>query len=109
MQHKVNPTTYYLGLRYEFGVKRKTSRTLHRLFSENLFKEQLLEMYDEIVYQNAGAIKLTINVSNFSDEKGATPSLFDFEEDIKKAELTKRIQGLRDKFGLDIIKSGVEL
>jgi DNA polymerase-4 len=109
MQHKVNPTTYYLGLRYEFGVKRKTSRTLHRLFSENLFKEQLLEMYDEIVYQNAGAIKLTINVSNFSDEKGATPSLFDFEEDIKKAELTKKIQGLRDKFGLDIIKSGVEL
>jgi DNA polymerase-4 len=109
MKQQVNPTTYYLGLRYEYGVKRKTSRTLHRLFSENLFKEQLLEMYDEILYQNAGAIKLTINVSNFSDKKGATPSLFEFKEDKKRAELTKKIQGLRDRFGLDIIKSGVEL
>jgi len=109
MKHQVNPTTYYLGLRYEYSIKRKASRTLHRLFSESLFKEQLLEMYDEIAYQNGGAIKLTINVSNFSDEKGATPSLFDFEEDVKKAEFTKKIQGLRDRFGLDILKSGVEL
>jgi len=106
---EVNPSTYYLGLNYEYGIKRKTSRTLHRLFSENLFKEQLLEMYDEIVYQNGGAIKLTINVSNFSDEKGATPSLFEFEEDKKRAEFTKKVQGLRDRFGLDILKSGVEL
>ncbi len=109
MKHQVNPTTYYLGLRYEYGIKRKTSRTLQRLFSESLFKEQLLEMYDNIAYQNGGAIKLTINVSNFSDEKGATPSLFDFEEDAKKTEFTKKIQGLRDRFGLDILKSGVEL
>ncbi len=108
-KHKVNPSTYYLGLNYEYNINRKASRTLHRLFSENLLKEQLLEMYDEIVYQNGGAIKLTINVSNFSDEKGSTPSLFEFEEDKKRAELSQKIQGLRDRFGLDILKSGVEL
>ncbi|CAA6818513.1 MAG: DNA polymerase IV (EC [uncultured Sulfurovum sp.] len=109
LKHQVNPTTYYLSLNYEFGINRKASRTLHRLFSETLFKSQLLEMYDQIVYQNSGAIKLTINVSNFNDGQGITMSLFDFEEDAKKAALSKEIQSLRDKFGLDILKSGVEL
>ena len=109
IKQQVNPTTFYLSLRYEFGIKRKTTRTLHRIFSEELFKSQLLEMYKEILYQNAGAIKLTINVSNFSNQHAITLSLFEFKEDKKRAELTKEIQGLRDRFGLDIIKSGIEL
>jgi DNA polymerase-4 len=108
-QHQVNPSTYYLGLHYEYGINKKASKTLHRLFSEALFKSQLLEMYDNILYQNGGCIKLTINVSNFGQEKRETPSLFDFEEDKKKAELSQKIQGLRDRFGLDIVKNGVEL
>ena len=109
LKQQVNPTTYYISLRYEFEVKRKSSRTLHRIFSEELFKSKILEMYQEIIYQNAGAIKLTINVSNFSDQQAMTLSLFEFEEDKKKAALTKKIQGLRDRFGLDIVKSGAEL
>lgn len=109
LKHQVNPTTYYLGLRYEFGVKRKSSITVERIFSEELFKTQLLEMYDKILYKNSGAIKLTINVSNFSKLENSTMSLFDFEADEKKALLGKEIQALRDKFGLDIVKFGVEL
>lgn len=107
-QH-VNPTTYYLSIRYEYGIKKKSSRTLHRLFSETLFKMQLMEMYEEIVFNNAGVIKLTINVSNFSELQHETMSLFDFEADNKQAQLSQKIQNLRDKFGIDIIKSGVEL
>lgn len=109
LKHQVNPTTYYLGLRYEFGVKRKSSITVERIFSEELFKTQLLEMYDKILYKNSGAIKLTINVSNFSKLENSTMSLFNFEADEKKALLGKEIQALRDKFGLDIVKFGVEL
>jgi len=109
LKHQVNPTTYYLGLRYEFDIKRKSSITLQRIFSEELFKTQLLEMYDKIVYKNTAAIKLTINVSNFNELKNATMSLFDFEADAKKAELSRDIQSLRDRFGLDIVKSGIEL
>ncbi len=109
LKHQVNPTTYYLALKYEFGIKRKSSITLQRIFSEELFKTQLLEMYDNIVYKNSGAIKLTINVSNFNKLEGSTMSLFDFEDDAKKALLGKDIQSLRDKFGLDIVKFGVEL
>ena len=109
LKYKVNPTTYYISIKYKFGIKRKSSTTLQRIFSEELFKSQLLKMYDKIVYKNTEAIKLTINVSNFNELKSSTMSLFDFEEDTKKALLSKDIQSLRDKFGLDIIKSGIEL
>ena len=109
MNLKVNPTSYFLKIDYEYGTKRKMSRTVDRVFSENLFREQLLEMYDEIVHHSLGAIKLTLNVSNFTNQQHKTLSLLDLNEDMEKAKLTKEIQGLRDKFGIDIIKSGVEL
>jgi DNA polymerase-4 len=85
------------------------SRTVDRVFSENLFREQLLEMFDEVVHYSLGAIKLTLNVSNFTNQQHKTLSLLDFQEDMERARLTKEIQGLRDRFGIDIIKSGVEL
>lgn len=109
MKLKVNPTTYYLKINYQHGMKNKDSRTLHRLFSEELFKKQLLEMYDAFYHKNHGAIKLSINVSNFNELQSKTLSLFEFEADKKKVQRSKKIQKLRDKFGLDIIKNGIEL
>ena len=109
MSLEVNPTTYFLKINYEYGTKRKISRTVDRVFSENLFREQLLEMYDEVAHHSLGAIKLTLNVSNFTNQQHKTLSLLDLEADMQKAKLTKEIQGLRDSFGIDIIKSGVEL
>lgn len=109
MDLKVNPTSYFLKINYEYGTKRKMSRTIDRVFSENLFREQLLEMYDEVAHHSLRAIKLTLNVSNFTNQQHKTLSLLDFKEDMERAKLTKEIQGLRDKFGIDIIKSGVEL
>jgi len=106
---EVNPTTYFLKINYEYGTKRKMSRTVDRIFSENLFREQLLEMYDEVVHYGLGAVKLTLNVSNFTNQQHKTLSLLDLHEDMERANLTKEIQGLRDRFGIDIIKSGVEL
>jgi DNA polymerase-4 len=106
---EVNPTTYFLKINYEYGTKRKMSRTVDRIFSENLFREQLLEMFDEVVHYGLGAVKLTLNVSNFTNQQHKTLSLLDLHEDMERANLTKEIQGLRDRFGIDIIKSGVEL
>ena len=106
---EVNPTTYFLKINYEYGIKKKSSRTVDRIFSENLFREQLLEMYDDIVHHSLRTVKLTLNVSNFTNQKHKTLSLLDLEEDMEKANLTKEIQSLRDRFGIDIIKSGVEL
>ncbi len=109
MAIEVNPTTYYLKVNYEYGVKAKRSLTVDRLFSETLFKSMLSKMYDEIALPQKGAIKLSLNVSNFSSQHKKTLSLLDFDEDINESKLSKEIQKLRERFGLDIIKTGDEL
>ncbi len=66
MAIEVNPTSYYLKIGYEYGVKVKKTCIVDRVFSEKLFKTTLSQMYEDIVYLNYGAIKLTLGVSNFS-------------------------------------------
>jgi len=109
MAIEVNPTSYYLKIGYEYGVKVKKTLTVDRVFSERLFKSMLAKMYDEIVPLNKGAVKLTLNVSNFSAQHKKTLSLMDFDEDIDDHKLSEEIQKLRERFGLDIIKTGDEL
>ena len=109
MAIEVNPTSYYLKINYEYGVRVKKTLTVDRIFSEKLFKETLCEMYDEIVPINKSAIKLSINVSNFSSANLKTLSLLNFDEDSKDELLYKNIHNLRTRFGLDIIKTGNEL
>jgi DNA polymerase-4 len=109
MAIEVNPTTYYLKINYEYGVKVKKSLTVDRIFSETLFKSILTEMYAEMAHPEKGAIKLSINVSNFTSQHKKTLSLMDLDEDIHDNKLSKEIQKLRERFGLDIIKTGDEL
>jgi DNA polymerase-4 len=105
----VNPTSFYLKIGYEYGIKGKKTLTVNRMFSETLFKSILSEMYDEIVEVNKRVIKLTLNVSNFSTLHKKTFSLMNIEEDMDNHTLSIEIQKLRERFGLDIIKTGDEL
>jgi DNA polymerase-4 len=109
MAIEVNPTTYYLKINYEYGVKVKKTVTIDRIFSEKVFKETLLAMYEEIVLCDKSAIKLSLNVSNFSGANLKTLSLLDFAYENKEEKLYKNIHNLRTRFGLDIIKTGNEL
>jgi len=109
MAIEVNPTTYYLKINYEYGVKVKKSETVNRIFSETLFKQILNEMYEEIAHPSKGAVKLSLNVSNFSNQHKKTLSLLDLEEDMTEHRLSIEIQKLRERFGLDIIKTADEL
>lgn len=108
MAMEVNPTSYYLKIGYEYGIKAKKTLTVDRLFSEKLFKCMLSDMYKEIAQGNKGAIKLALNVSNFSSLNLKTLSLIDFHEDSKEKKLHQNIHALRTRFGLDIIKTGNE-
>lgn len=109
MAIEVNPTSYYLKIGYEYGVRSKKTLTIDRLFSEKLFKSMLSQMYDEILHRRKGAIKLTLNVSNFSAQHKKTLSLLALDTDISEQKLTKEVQILRERFGLDIIKTADEL
>ncbi len=46
---------------------------------------------------------------NFISQHKKTLSLMDLDEDIHENKLSKEIQKLRERFGLDIIKTGSEL
>ena len=109
MAIEVNPTSYYLKIGYEYGVRAKKRVTVDRVFSERVFKSVLSDMYEEIVHLNKGAIKLTLSVSNFSSHNLKTLSLIDFENDIREKHLHQNIHELRRRFGLDIVKTGNEL
>jgi DNA polymerase-4 len=109
MAIEVNPTTFYLKINYEYGIKAKKSETVNRIFSEYLFKTVLIQMYDEIAMPTKGAIKLSLNVSNFSSQHHKTFSLLELDRDIQKRNLSQEVQKLREKFGLDIVKTGNEL
>ena len=109
MAIEVNPTSYYLKVGYEYGVRAKKTLTIDRIFSEKLFKSMLSQMYEEIVHRQKGAIKLTLNVSNFSSQHKKTLSLLALDEDILEQKLSQEMQTLRERFGLDIIKTADEL
>ncbi|HIP28694.1 MAG TPA: DNA polymerase IV [Sulfurovum sp.] len=105
----VNPTTFYLKINYEHGIKVKKNQTVNRVFSEHLMKNVLYEMYEALCLLNKGAIKLSLNVSNFTSQHQKTFSLLSLDKDIKEYELSVTIQNLRDRFGLDILKTADEL
>jgi DNA polymerase-4 len=109
MAIEVNPTTFYLKVNYEYGVRVKKSETVNRLFSEHLFKDTLMQMYNEIKAEHKGAIKISVNVSNFTSQHRKTLSLLDMNEDMEENKLSKEIQKLRERFGLDILKTANEL
>jgi len=108
MKIEVNPTTYYLKINYEYGIKQKKNVTVDRVFSEKLFKATLVNMYEELCLEK-GAIKLSLNVSNFTSNHQKTLSLLELDDDMVQNRLSQELHKLRETFGLDIIKTGTEL
>ncbi len=109
MKKEVNPTNYYLKINYAEGMKVKCTESVNRIFSETLFKRVLTEMYKRISVPHAGAVKLSINVSNFSEIQHKTLSLLSFDTDTDAKHLSVEVRKLRERFGLDIIKTANEL
>ena len=109
MAIEVNPTTFYLKVNYEYGVRVRKSETVNRLFSEQLFKNELYRMYKEMMLPDKGAVKLTVNVSNFTMHHNKTLSLLDLDNDLSAYMFSQKIHHLRERYGLDIIKTADEL
>ncbi|SFV90454.1 DNA polymerase IV [hydrothermal vent metagenome] len=104
-----NPTSFYLRIGYEYGIRVKKYERHDRIFSERLYKQILKMMFDNIVLRGKGAVKLSLSVSNFTSQQRNTLSFLELHTDIKYKTLSKNIQQLRERFGIDIIKTGSEL
>lgn len=110
MKLGVSPTTYYFKIRYEGGMSSSVSTTINRPFSEILLRELALETFIKIdnlpLY---GIHYIALSASNFSSAvKPKTFSLLDAEQDDKYRKLSDSFTKLRDKYGVDILRSAAE-
>lgn len=108
-KQNVNPTTYYLRIGYDYGMRVKHRTTVDRVFSEQLCKKVFLELFDEIDIPRGFVTKLSMSVSNFSYQNRKALSLIEFTQDRKQKDMTTSVQKLREKYSLDIVKSGEEI
>jgi DNA polymerase-4 len=104
------PMTFSLNIRYQYGEKAKSFINTNRAFSELNFKQEMIKLFDIVdTHKSHAIIQLNLTLSNFSENKPTTMNLLSLEEDTKQVSLTNTMQKLRNKFGIDIIKSGGEL
>lgn len=107
---KHTPSTYSLNIKYQYGTRSKDHINSNRPYSELHFKNEIVKIFNKIDNHPSHAIvQLNITLSNFQETNPTTFDLFNYEEDEKQSKLTASMQKLRDKFGVDIIKSGSEL
>lgn len=104
------PTTYYFKIRYESGIKSKVSHTIDRAFSESMYRELTIKTIQELdEYPHYGIHHLSLQVSNFvTPTQTKTFSLLHQEDDEKAKRLNEKLTKLRDKYGVDIVRCGVE-
>ncbi len=106
----LNPTTYYMKIRYEVGLKEEFRISVERLFHERFFKALVIEMFSKIDKHQPQAIKyIGLSVSNFMEYKSRPYDLLHFDQDTKHNKLGHSIQTLRDKYGIDVVKTANEI
>ena len=106
----LHPTTYYFKIRYEGGIKSQASKTIDRLFTESFYRDLTLQSFKELdVHPHYGIHHLALHVSNFITlSQNKTFSLLHVEDDKKSQRLNEKLTKLRDKYGVDIVRSGIE-
>jgi len=108
---ELNPTTLFLKIKYQYHIKSYTSISENRLFSEKVFISLCLEMlYKVDTHKSHNIIYIGLSVSNFLEKRDfKTLSLFEYENDKNMHILTKRLNDIRDKWGIDSIRYGIEI
>ena len=107
---KLSPTSYYIKIKYQDFIRQKFRITIDRMFNEKFFKSLISSIFEKIdIYKNHKVLYIGISVFNFMEYKKKPFNLVAFEEDAKFRKLGNSIQKLRDKYGIDVIKSGSEI
>ena len=105
-----NPLSFQIQIKYEYNIKTKAQENCNKIFNEFDFKNSIINLFMKAdKHRNHGVIQLYITVFNFAKKGEHTYNLFEYEDDLKKDKLSKNIQNLREKFGIDILKSAFEL
>lgn len=105
-----NPLSFQIHIKYESNIKTKSQENSNKIFNEFDFKNSIINLFMQAdKHRNHGVVQLYITVFNFAKKGEHTYNLFEYEDDLKKDKLGENIQNLREKFGIDILKSACEL
>ena len=102
---KVNPTFYYLSVKYKHSKKSKAHVKLDRIFNELLLKEIMMTLFYMADVEEDYIVSIGISVSKFKK----VSNLFDLEKDRKMEKLNEAIYKLRSKYGLSALVSASEI
>lgn len=106
----VIPTVYHLGISYEMNQKSHKNISLAECFTEKKFDSLCIKLFHEADTQKRlHIIRLSINCSSFTRDSKKELSLLGFEGEQKLHTLTKSLQELREKYGIDSVKFASEM
>ncbi len=105
-----NPLKFSLNIKYQYGEKSKGFVNSNRIFHENYLKNSMLKLFNTLDKHPSHAIvQLQITLSDLQEQCHKTFDLFHFENDQKQKMLMDSLHKLRQKYGVDILKTGNEL
>ena len=102
---RVNPTFYYLNIKYKHSKKSKSHIRLERIFNELLLKEIMTMLFYRADIEDDYIISIGLSVSKFKK----TSNLFDLPHDKKMEKLNEAVYKLRSKFGLSSLITASEI
>jgi len=106
----LNPTTFFMKIRYQYGTKSAKSFTHDRLFNEAFFIDLAQSMLKELdVHPRYKIHYIGLGASNCTGiHKRKSFSMLEFHKDSKHAKLSLGLMKIRDKYGVDMIGYGRE-
>ena len=110
IRNEYMPLSYYIQIKYQYGTKSKDHIRTNRVFNELFLKQTMLDMFNSCDnHPSHSIIRLTLSLSNFLQNNPTSMDMFNYQNDIKKAQLTKSMNQLREKYGIHIIKNANEI
>ncbi len=106
----VIPTVFHLSIAYEMNQKSHKNISLAEIFTEKKFDSLCMKLFNAADTQKRlRAIRLSINCSSFTRDSKKELSLIGFSEEQKMHTLTKSVQTLRQRYGIDALKFASEM
>lgn len=106
----VIPTVFHLSVSYEMRQNSHKNISLAEVFTEQKFDALCMKLFNDADTQKRlHIIRLSITCSSFTRDSKKELSLLGFNEDQKMRTLTKSLQELRQKYGIDALKFASEM
>ena len=106
----VIPTVFHLSIAYEMNQKSHKNISLSEIFTEKKFDSLCMELFSAADTQKRlQVIRLSINCSSFTRDSKKELSLIGFNEEQNMYTLTKSVQTLRERYGIDTLKFASEM